>query len=280
MASTADRAGRVVADPDPFHRAMTGPPEVTFGVADLALDDGAVTATMKLDARHTYRDQVAMGALGVLVDDALGFAILANRPDGFWSVSTEMRIDMLRPLPAVGAAVRVRASSIASSRSGGAATGEVLAPDGGVIAVGVQRSKFIEGTPGDLPPPVATGSAHVNRSMLATLGGTVTHDDEVTRLALNAGPRLINSLQILHGGVSFAAAALAAACELEARGGPAQPVSAHVSYARPIPACSDVTFTTTVQHLGRSVAVVDVTSYVEDSIRTITRVTAESDRGR
>ena len=162
MASTADRAGRVVADPDPFHRAMTGPPEVTFGVADLALDDGAVTATMKLDARHTYRDQVAMGALGVLVDDALGFAILANRPDGFWSVSTEMRIDMLRPLPAVGAAVRVRASSIASSRSGGAATGEVLAPDGGVIAVGVQRSKFIEGTPGDLPPPVATGSAVVS----------------------------------------------------------------------------------------------------------------------
>ncbi len=60
----------------------------------------------------------------MLVDDLLGYAITADLPSGRWSVSTEITLDVLRPLPTSG---RVLADGklVQSDEQGGFATGTV-----------------------------------------------------------------------------------------------------------------------------------------------------------
>ena len=53
------------------------------------------------------------GSLGVLADDVLGYAVVAERPVGHWAVSTEIFVDFCSVLPVDGAilAPRVMRSS-------------------------------------------------------------------------------------------------------------------------------------------------------------------------
>ena len=62
------------------------------------------------------------GAVAVLVDDVLAYAITEDEPPGRWSVSSEISVEVLRPLPAAGV-VHMEARLVRADSLGGLATG-------------------------------------------------------------------------------------------------------------------------------------------------------------
>ena len=85
---------------------LTTAPDVLFGVdsvGPLAATGDGMHGSMRLDDRHVGPDgRPAVGALGVLVDEVLGYSIIASLPPRSWTVSTEIWVDVLGPLPAAG----------------------------------------------------------------------------------------------------------------------------------------------------------------------------------
>src|SRR5690242_14046066 len=107
MASTDDlpggRVARVTVPTRPALPDFFGGPERLFHVEDLRLDGDCVRGSMTSGAWMSGADGLASpGALGVFVDDLIGSAIIARCPPGLWSVSTEISIDVLTPVPGDG----------------------------------------------------------------------------------------------------------------------------------------------------------------------------------
>src|SRR5690242_14160912 len=103
-ATGGNRQGRrvnlPVSEPKPF--LPGGGPEGLFRVDDLSVGD-APHGRMITGPWMTGPDgRPSPGGLGVLVDDVLGYAILAARPRNDWSVSTEIALDVLGPVPGDG----------------------------------------------------------------------------------------------------------------------------------------------------------------------------------
>lgn len=117
-----------------------GRAERLFGVLDIELTDHEVSATAPAEAWLSRdRTRVAPGGLGVIVDDVLGYAILRHRPEGMWSVSTEVTLDVLGPLPVDDQPLRATARVIHADGRGGFAQGEIRNAADEVVAVGTQR---------------------------------------------------------------------------------------------------------------------------------------------
>src|SRR4051794_18318127 len=167
------------------------------------------------------------GALAVLVDDVLGFAIVEDLPSGRWSVSAEITLDVLRPLPSAGE-VHASASLLHLDALGGVAAGRVTDDDGTVIALCSQRGRFIPAPSGLVEGgswggPVPAGALE---RLLATRA-----DEPVP-----ATDALANEGGNLHGGISLCVADLVAAAvapELVT-------ASVHITYTRGIPLGSSV----------------------------------------
>jgi acyl-coenzyme A thioesterase PaaI-like protein len=198
-------------------------------------------------------------ALSVLVDDVLGYAIIADRPDGLWSVSAEITLDVVAPLPIDGMAY-VDARRVHLDALGGFATGRVVDADGALLAQATQRGRFIPSPPdlveeGSWGAPVRDGDLE---RLLTTRPGRAMVVDEV----------LSNEAGNLHGGVSMFVSGLVAGALAPELG----LASLHIAYARPVPIGAHVTWRTQVRHRGRSLAVVDVDGVVADRVCTTSRV--------
>ncbi|MDN5856619.1 MAG: thioesterase family protein [Actinomycetia bacterium] len=201
------------------------------------------------------------GALGVLLDDTLGQAVIAHRPDGHWAVTTELAIDIAAPLPLSGPGIEAVAERVLVDGAGGLGRGVVIDGTGRPIAAGSTWSRFVPGVPqgvyvsgpvpgpADLPPPA---------EILCPEAGGVR---------LPAHAFLANPAGVVHGGV------LAWAAEQVARGvaPPAlDTASLRAVYLRP--GIAPVTFVPRVVHAGRSLALVEVTATAADG-RPCTTVT-------
>jgi acyl-coenzyme A thioesterase PaaI-like protein len=78
-------------------------PQSLFRIGRVVADGAVVRASMPTGPwlRGPGGGSTA-GALGVLVDNVLGYAMIGSRPPEQWSVSTEIALDVLGPLPADG----------------------------------------------------------------------------------------------------------------------------------------------------------------------------------
>lgn len=231
---------------------LTRGPEALFGIDQLTLSGGASSGSMTSGSWVT-----GPGDLAVLVDDVLGYAILARRPDRCWSVSTEIGIDVIAPIPTDGQLLHARASLEHADERGGLAVGEVRTADGDLIARGRQRGRFVPGSPlllgtGGHDPVLVDEPTGIAGRLLGVPSATQCFD-------LVVEPVLGNPLGNLHGGVSLAASELVASSVTTSADLPAlTTASIHVTYVRPVPVGSVLRLEAEVVSRGRTLAVVRV----------------------
>ncbi len=199
------------------------------------------------------------GAVAVLLDDVLAYAITEDEPPGMWSVSAEITLDVLRPLPASGT-VHVEARLVHADSLGGLATGTVTDANGTVLALASQRGRYIKAPDGLVEEgawggPPAPGDLE---RLLAVRAGVPMATSDV----------LANESDSLHGGISMLCSDLVAAAlapELVT-------ASLHITYTRGIPIGAEVLWRADVRHPGRSLTVVDVDGLVDGKVCTTARV--------
>lgn len=236
--------------------AVEGGPERLFGF--LAYQDGERrTGSMNTGSWMAGPGDVPRaGALGVLVDNVLGTTISAAHPDGSWSVSTEIGIDLVGPIPVDGGIISVTVETVEVDAIGAFATGDVVDAAGNIIARCRQRGRFV-------PSPATTNgwtdTPGADGDLMNRLGASMADDGlELTTTAIVANP-----MGNLHGGVSFCVSEWAGALAMSRVGSPLTAASVQVAYLRPIPLGTRVRFTSHVVHAGRTLGVVHVTSHDE-----------------
>jgi uncharacterized protein (TIGR00369 family) len=238
-----------------------GGPERLFRLRRIRAEDSRILGSMTTGPWLTGTDAVPRaGALGVLVDNVLGNAIIANHRDGRWSVSTEIGIDVVGAIPVDGTTLHARARSVEVDATGGLALGEVVDASGKVIAHCRQRGRFVDPRPRASPNGGGRPTAEIaHASDLMSLIGTValmTEDDD--SLELMSAPSLANPLGNLHGGISLCVSEWLGARALGRFPRPRATASVHVAYVRPIPVGHQVRYTTDVVHAGRTFGVAHV----------------------
>lgn len=251
---------------------LTTAPDLLLGSDVLRRVDGsadAMAAGMTIDRRHRGADgRTAVGALGVLVDAVLGYSLIASLPPGSWTVSTEIWIDVLSPLPATGPVV----CQARTAARGSFSTGEVLDGDGRLLAVCRERGRQIDDVPDaatlSAPPSLEPFDASAG---LAALLGLVLSE----RPTLPVVPALLNPRRMLHGGVSLAACELVATASRASAGSTLATSSVHVTHTRAAPLGSTVEFDVATVHRGRTLWVSDVTGTVDGRTVVTARVSAE-----
>ena len=237
----------------------TGPEALLrFGEITVS-DDDVFSGSMPLGAWLEVGGRTPAGAVAVLVDDVLAYAITAAEPPGSWSVSTEISLEMLRPLPASGT-VSVSGVLRHVDPLGGLATGTVGAEDGTVLALCSQRGRYVQAPEG----LVEEGA----------WGGPPEPGDLARLLAVRAGVPmatsdvLANESDSLHGGVSMLCSDLVAS----ALAPDLVTASLHITYTRGIPIGAEVLWRADIRHPGRSLTVVDVDGVVDGKVCTTARV--------
>jgi uncharacterized protein (TIGR00369 family) len=241
---------------------LHGGAEASFGMGEVHGDHGRTVGSMRTGPWSTDADgRPCPGALGVLIDDVLGYAVVSARPPGHWAVSTEIHADFGQELPGPGAHLRAESSAIALGPRGGLASGVVRA-EGGLIATATERLQFVPGEPGGLSETGAAeplpAAADADPGSLPDLLGAVragTADAAVLRFTPTA--HLANPVGNLHGGVLFAAVELAGRWALEP-GPPLVTSSLHLAFLRPLRLHAEVRLEASVAHRGRTLGVAHV----------------------
>jgi len=256
-----------------------GGPERLFGITGLGTEGPHGVGTLRLDRRHAGG---AGAALAVLVDDALGYAAVAAGPEGEWSVSTDITLDLLAPLrPESTVTARARALHVDATLS--VTECHVVDDAGRVVALATQRGRFTPIGPEGLDATAAAedeiaaatrlGAASGLAALIGARRGDGPGGASATRLTV--GRELGNRFGALHGGVALAASLLEAEAVLREAGRDAlAPTSIRITYPRPIEGGAEVRFRGAMLHSGRSFAVLDVAGEVAGRLATSAQVTA------
>ena len=250
--------------------------EQAFGLSDLVTDrdhiTGSVPAGPWLADRH---GTPVAGSLGLLVDDVLGYSIVGARTEGRWSVSSENSLEIVRPLVLDATSGPLQATTVGLVRvdgAGGHVSGVVTDGTGEIVAVCAQRGRWVpfDGGFGEGAPaaPVEVGAACLED----LLGGTPVPVEGGAVLRLTVGPVLVNPLGNLHGGMSLCASDLVAGAAVHTWDAPWATESLRIQYLRPVPAGSDIAFTATLRHVGRTRAVLDVAGVVDGRLCTLAHI--------
>jgi uncharacterized protein (TIGR00369 family) len=253
---------------------VSGGPEALFRVGAVSFDGPVVQASMPVGPWTRGADgRTSAGALGVLVDNVLGLAIIATRPPDHWSVSTEISLDVFPELGTAQGRLHAEATVVHTDSTGGHATGRVVDDDGVLVAECGQRGRFVAADASTLTPTrtrIETSDA-ANLAALLDLEKIDPHGIDV-----EISPALQNPMRNLHGGITLCLADLLATSTLsDTEGPPLSIVSVQMTYLRPIPASVEATFRPTVLHRGRTLAVVDVAATVDGRLCATSRVVAQ-----
>ncbi|WP_082599321.1 PaaI family thioesterase [Nocardioides sp. Root151] len=269
------RAGVSVADGvnalSAIQFVLSGPTKL-FGAGPWQ-DGDTVRGVMPADRLFPGADgRPAVGSLGVLVDEVVGYSIIGSLPEGAWTVSTEIWIDIVRPLADAEGELSASARSIAP---GSFATGELIDASGNLIAECRERGREIAD-----PPDFA-----VARTDFA-FDGAVDLDQDLSGVlslremgegwVLPVVPRWENPRGVLHGGISLAASEAAATASRVEAGSDLATSSLHIVHTRAVPSGVDLELRTTTRHAGRTLWVTDVDAVWNGKVCATTRVSAQA----
>ncbi|MGX1597434.1 hotdog fold thioesterase [Dietzia maris] len=243
-------------------------PEPRLGLTFSPNPDGSVSWHQPVADQFTDPSgRFATGGLAVLVDSGLGSENHRRRPEGMWTVTTELRMDLLARPRAGSAGLGIRTDHLGDDGHCLTTRGEVVDDDGGVIASGLVKSMEIAGAVDpdgydDEPPwPSRLAPGTLAEVLCLTLderddgpGGT-----RVVEGVIAPEPTLANPLGNLHGGV-FAAAAEVAGAAVFPHEREVSSSSLDVRYVRQIPLVQPVTARAEVLHDGRSWGIAQVTT--------------------
>jgi acyl-coenzyme A thioesterase PaaI-like protein len=238
--------------------ADTGP-EAMLRIGELTVEDGVYRGAMPVGPWLAVERRTPAGAVAVLADDLLAYAIAEDLPSGQWSVSTEITLDVLRPLPTSGR-LFVKGERAGFDDQSGFATGTVKDESGRLLALCSQRARFVRAPDGLVEE--------------GTWGGPPRPGDLERLLGVRADVPMVttdvlaNEADHLHGGISMFASDLVASSLAPGL----VTASIHVVYTRGIPIGSEVTWRASVRHPGRSLTVVDVDGVVDGAVSTTARV--------
>jgi acyl-coenzyme A thioesterase PaaI-like protein len=247
-------------------------PEEAFGVGAVTPGADGVHGTMPTGPAFLGPDgRPAAGALGVLVDDVTGYAVIDGLLGGSWSVSTEIWLDLIGPVPATGS-LSARAAIVHATAVSAFTAGSVHDESGACIAVCRQRGRAIPEDPADLRPTAYRVPSH--SSDVSELIGLRVLDADST--ALTVTPHLENPRRMLHGGITMCAAEVTAVRSRMAGGVDLPTTSIHTAYTRGIPAGADIEFRAVTRHAGRTLWVSEVCGWVAGRIASITTVSAQT----
>lgn len=201
----------------------------------------------------------ATGGLAVLVDSGVGAENHRRRPAGAWTVTTELRIDLLAPPRGGSTGLGVRTDHLGDDGYCLTSRGEVLDDDGRVVAGGLVKSMAVKGVVDpegydDEPPwPSALVPGTLAEVLCLSLGRAQSGpgDTRVVEAVVEPEPSLANPLGNLHGGV-FAAAAEVAGAAVFPHEREVSSSSLDVRYVRQIPLTGPVTVRAEAVHDGRS----------------------------
>jgi uncharacterized protein (TIGR00369 family) len=238
-----------------------GGPERLFRFSRIPAEGSEILGSMTTGPWLAGTDAVPRaGALGVLVDNVLGNAIIASHPEGRHAVSTEISIDVVGAIPVDGTTVRAQARTVEVDATGGLALGEVADVSGEVIAHCRQRGRFVDPRPVVSPNGGGRGVEEIAQaSDLMTLIGTVASmTEDGDSLELMSAPPLANPSGNLHGGISLCVSEWLGARALGRFAGPLTTASVHIAYVRSVPIGHRVRYTTDVVHTGRTLGVAHV----------------------
>jgi acyl-coenzyme A thioesterase PaaI-like protein len=252
-------------------RIVSSEPDGYFGVGDLQQSGMVVTGAMDPRPILGADGRPAVGALGVLADNILGYAVMASLPQGSWSISTEIWIDVVAQGDAAGPVVAGEAEAV---QDGSFAAGRLFDGAGRTVAQCRQRGRWVEplesirAGPGDTVPD-RTGTGTID------LGELLGVKHVAGGFALEVTLSVLNPRQMLHGGVSLAASEFAATASRVDSGSTLPTSSVHIVHTRGVPQGATITFEPVTRHGGRSLWVTDVLGRVDGKVCTVTTVTAQ-----
>jgi acyl-coenzyme A thioesterase PaaI-like protein len=247
-----------------------GGPERLFGVRGLCWEGAEALGTMRMDGwRADAAGRGAEGVLGVLVDDVLGYAAVADPPAGHWSVSTDITLELLDGWAEANTAT-ARARIVEVNDGASTCVCRVTDEQGRLIAIASERGRYVPVDEHALAPdqgePRPVQGEHDASGILELVetGGTIV---------VPGTAALQNRLGSLHGGVSLCAAQIAARRALDRAGLESlSPTAVRIVY--PKPARGSVELHATLRHAGRSFAVIDVEGRSEDRVVVLAQITA------
>lgn len=152
--------------PDEVPLVLESSPGLIFRVARPVAEGEAVSSSMPVGPwLNGPTGRPLAGALGVLVDNVLGYATMLHRPPGGWSVSAEISVDLCGPVPGNACVLVAEGHNDHSDATGGIASGSVTDDAGRLIALCRQHGRWV-------PPLSATpsGSATVPEGLTGVFG--------------------------------------------------------------------------------------------------------------
>lgn len=252
--------------------------QVRFGIEYLEADRDAATVVFSMPMDR-YRNPItgtpAVGPLAILVDAAAGMVNHHRRPNGQWTVSSELSLEL-----SLDEAEVLDGPVIASARTLGpiGATSLsicTLTYRGGIIGGGTVRSFFVpaDGVLSTRPPQTLHRSPETTLAELMALQARPEADAHA--LAQLADPNLNNDIGIVHGGVAAAGLELVASAAINGSEGALRTGSLRVNFLRPFIAGADSRYVGTSLRVGRNTGVGDAQAIGEDGKVAVTaRVTA------
>ena len=208
----------------------------------------------------------ATGSLALLVDSGLGSVNHRRRPAGMWTVSTELRVDLLSTPRAGSTGLDVRTEHLGGDGRCLTTRGDVVDDDTALAAALVKSMELeISWDPDEFDDEPPWPSRLAPGRLADVLCVTFAHSADgpggtrAVEAVVAPEPELANPLGNLHGGVFAAVAELAGAAvfphEREVSSS-----SLDVRYIRPIPLDGPVTVRAETVHEGRNWGIARVSS--------------------
>lgn len=264
--------------------SQTTPPG-RFGIRNVG--DGPVdhAATMPVSGLcNPFTGAPSLAPLAVLVDHIAGFANHARRPDGHWTVSSELSMEFApdaQTILAADPATPVLAESRAVGAAGTTSLSICDLTHGGTeIGLATVRTFYIEAAvhvpgafeqPIESTEPLPTALADLMAVEIAETGGDAVVLRQLAHAAVN------NTLGAVHGGVAAAGLELVASAALNV-GRPQDPLhtaSLRINYLRRLIGGGRSHYTATPLHVGRSSGVAEAQGIGDDGRVALTaRLTA------
>ena len=195
-------------------------PERLFRVRDIRLGESSATVEMDRGDWSSYDGQpIGAGAIGVLVDNVTSYAVVTARQPRTWFVSTEITIDTFPEL--LGATtLRAEAQVVHGDSVGGFVTATVVDQNERLVAVATQRARWVPLATLGMTLEHPTIPSLPEGDLLDMLGASLRADGSDTVLSLTSHELLENAQHTMQGGISIAAADVAATAALNVEGMP------------------------------------------------------------